>query len=66
MERTLRNLWGVLDVKAKLTNINLGEAEILYNSAQVGVEDLIRVTTTAGGDKHEFQVVSLISVIGEG
>lgn len=58
MESTLRSLPGVFDVKAKLIGRNLGEAEILYNPAEVTLENLKEAVPSASGERHKFAVIS--------
>lgn len=60
MESTLKNLRGVLDVKARLTDKNAGEAEVVYNSAEIKVGDLKQAVLLASGEKHKFSVTSSI------
>ena len=60
MESTLKNLRGVLDVKARLTDKNVGEAEVVYNSAEIKVGDLKQAVPLASGEKHKFSVTSSV------
>lgn len=60
MENILRNLRGVLDVKARLVDKNVGEAEVVYNSAEIKVDDLKHAVPLAGGEKHKFSVTSSV------
>ena len=59
MESTLKSLRGVLDVKAKLTDKNLGEAEIVYDSTKVVIGDFKRAVPAASGERHNFAVISV-------
>jgi len=60
VENTLRNLHGVLDVKAKLTDNHVGEAEVLYNLAELTLEEIKQAVPTASGERHKFVVISAI------
>ncbi len=50
----------MLDVKAELTDKDLGEVEVLYDPAEVTSEDLKQAVPLASGEKHDFTVVSVI------
>jgi len=39
---------------------SLGEADVLYNPAEVTLEEINRIIQTASGEKHEFTVISVI------
>jgi len=60
VESTLRSLPGVFDAKAWLMDKSLGEADVLYNPAEVTLEEINRIIQTASGEKHEFTVISVI------
>ena len=60
MENALRNLPGVLDVKARLVDKNVGEAEVVYNPAEIKVGDLKQAVPLASGEKHKFSVTSSV------
>lgn len=57
MESTLRSLPGVFHVKAWLTDKNVGEAEVIYNLAEVKLGDLKQAVLLAGGERHNFTVI---------
>lgn len=59
MESTLKSLHGIFEVKARLMDGNLGEAEVLYHPTKVTLEDIKRIVPTASGEKHNFKVVSV-------
>lgn len=58
MEDTLKCLRGVVDVRAKLSEINLGEAEILYSTEEATLEHLKNAVSPAGGEQHSFTVIA--------
>ncbi len=58
MEETLKVLRGVLDVKVKLLENNLGEAEVLYNPNEFTLANLIKAVHGASGERHNFMVIS--------
>ena len=57
MEETLKVLRGVLDVKVKLLENNLGEAEVLYNSNEFALANLEKTVHGASGERHNFMVL---------
>ncbi len=59
MENALRSLPGVFDVKAWLTDKNVGEAKVVYNPAEVKLGDLKQAVPLAGGERHNFTVISV-------
>jgi copper chaperone CopZ len=59
VESTLRSLPGVFDVKAWLTDKNVGEAKVVYNPAEVKLGDLKQAVPLAGGERHNFTVISV-------
>lgn len=59
MENILKGIQGVVDVKASLVEKKLGEAQILYDAAQVSLEDLQRAVPLVSGEKHKFVVISV-------
>ena len=50
----------MLDVKAKLTDNHVGEAEVLYNPAELTLEEIKQAVPTASGEKHDFKVLSVM------
>ncbi len=58
MEDTLKDLQGVLDVRARLLVNNFGEAEVLYNPDEVTLEGLRKAVPIASGGRHNFAVIS--------
>ena len=62
METTLKSLHGVLEVKGGLKDGNLGEAVIVYDPAELSVENLKRAVPTASGERHNFMVISVVEV----
>jgi hypothetical protein len=60
VESTLKSLNGVLDVTAKLLEKNLGEAQILYDSAEILPDAFKQAIPAASGEKHKFTVVSFL------
>ncbi len=58
MEDILKDLRGVVDVRAKLLEKNLGEVEILYSPEETTLEDLKNAVSTAGGERHSFTVIA--------
>lgn len=58
MENTLKDRQGVLDVRARLLENNLGEAEVLYNPDEVEFENLKKAVPEASGERHNFMVIS--------
>lgn len=59
MESTLKSFPGVFDVKAWLTDKNVGEVEVVYNPAEVKLGDLKQAVPLAGGERHNFAVTSV-------
>ena len=57
MEETLKVLRGVLDVKVKLLENNLGEAEVLYNSNEFALANLKKAVHGPSGERHNFKVI---------
>ncbi|MFB3120949.1 MAG: hypothetical protein ACE10H_02010 [Candidatus Binatia bacterium] len=58
MEDILKDLRGVVDVRAKLLENNLGEVEILYSPEETTLKDLKITASTAGGERHSFTVIA--------
>lgn len=59
MENVLKNLRGVLEVDVRLIDTKLGEAEVLYDPAEVTLKELEQVIPGASGSKHRFAVIAL-------
>lgn len=60
MENTVESLRGVISVKARLKGESQGEAEIIYNPAEITLEDLNGAIPLAGGQNHKFKVISVV------
>jgi len=60
VESTLENLHGVIDMTVRLMDGNFGEAEIVYDPAEVDLKDIKRAVPTASGEKHNFTVMSVV------
>jgi len=58
VENTLKDRPGVLDVRAKLLENNLGEAEVLYDPDEATIEGLRTAVPLASGGLHNFVVIS--------
>jgi len=58
VENVLKNLHGVLEVDVKLIDTKLGEAKVLYDPAEVSLNELKQVIPLANGPRHSFAVIA--------
>jgi len=59
VENILKNLHGALEVDVRLIDAKLGEAEVLYDPAEVTLKELEQAIHLASGSRHRFAVIAL-------
>ena len=59
MESVLKSLHGIRGITVSLVQGGIGEAEVVYVPADIGLEDLKEGITLASGEKHDFKVIAV-------
>jgi len=60
VEHALKALRGVVEVKARLMDKDLGEAAIIYEPTEIALQEIQDAISLASGERHEFTVISVI------